>query len=211
MKIGYYVNGSIRRKNQNNEDYDYVSHHQLLAKELNADLMMSSWANNTDPHALSAQEIIDLDADIELLNNPSGRYPDLYWQHIGFCNLVGEKPEDKYDVIIRARWDNVYTDESIEIINQSVTSAHMLGDVSGFVSKRYDISTGPKILNDHLIVTNAGNFNYEFAQNFLELGAQAWSLVDNVRQCGNIITKAEYVWWWLICGRYNLKYSNYHL
>lgn len=210
MRIGYYVNGSIRRVNQKGEKYDYISHHQLLAKKINADLILSSWKNNTDTSALSTEEVINLDGDILLLNNPLD-YPDLYWQHVGFCNLVGKNSEEKYDIIIRARWDNIYTEKSIEHIYQAVTDAHLHGVVSGFVSNNYKALSHEKQLNDHLIVTRANNFNYEYSMNFLQFARSAWKLIDDVRLCSNQITKAEHIWWWLICSRYNLKCSNYHL
>ena len=216
MKVGLFVSGTIRRRDQENVEILYPPReHEKLAKAIDADLSMAPGDGGADfDKYYNSAEINELRGvnpfDLKIDKDPIGRIPYLFWQCVGHMNMI-QNVYKNYDVILRARWDNVYSDESIDLIKECIKTTYNNDHVFGFCSRKYSPIARDYLLNDHLIIHPAKKYDYDWCVRFIDHLKNIWSVYDNVRTASNVVCKGEYVWWWLICGQYNLPRKNFIL
>jgi len=209
VRVAYYVNGSIRKVNQNNLPYDPIDVHTDFANKIGADLGMSTWEVSSDPKSISLQELMEL--PFERSKQPPGYYPDLFWQHVNYCEWAACNYE-VYDVLVRGRWDNIYNEDNIDLISESITACYTDRMAFGFCNSRYRaLDESLKNINDHVIIHPAKSFDPDFTSNFFRTFTGVWEEMAPVRQSQHAACKAEHIWWWLLCGRTNLPYKNIRL
>lgn len=220
MKVAVMVSGTVRDVNMHNEEYEPLECARNLANYLNADLFCSTWSAHNDVRGLPFEELKHK-IPFNLVLEPVWQIHPLAWQHFAHTKMIQLFDRD-YDVIIRLRYDAKLTRNDLTLIKERVDHCFKTKETSGFVRTGFVLGNDfrefdgcRQHLNDHVIVHDAKKFDIQFALRFIELVQTVHSIADQqtIRMSPSLITKPEFLWWWLIEGQQQeiTPYYNFHI